>query len=118
MAISFEDDGVRRLTALLDGKPVGRVDYFALPGGEDPEREPAVLVGIHTEVDPEHQGRGVAGALAAEFYRLAAAGGRAVVPLCPYLKKWAEAHPGQAPAVGTELVRSAARHLRQDPSLW
>ena len=118
MAISFEDDGGRRLTALVDGQPAGRIDYFVLPGGAEPEHRPSALVGVHTEVDPEHQGRGVAGALAAEFYRLAAAGGRAVVPLCPYLKKWAEAHPDQAPAVDTELVRDAARHLRQDPSLW
>ena len=41
-----------------------------------------------------------------------------MVPLCPYLKKWTEAHPDQAPAADTELVRRAARHLRQDPSLW
>jgi uncharacterized protein len=146
MDIEFLDDRQKRLTALLDGRPAGTIEYYLLAAdpaedesgtegggevGEEDSREatdPAntgktgaagiIRVGVHTEVDPDFQGRGVAGALAAEFYRLAAAADQPVVPLCPYLTAWAELHPDQAPDPGTDAVRRAARRLRQDPSLW
>ncbi|MET8690903.1 GNAT family N-acetyltransferase [Streptomyces sp. NPDC004732] len=94
------------------GEVVGHIDYFAL---DDPE---AALVPVHTEVASAHEGKGVAGALAAELYAVAAREGLAVAPLCPYVVKWAERHPDQAPAVSEELMEAARDKVRTDPSTW
>lgn len=110
--IEFDDDGRRRLRALQGGQQVGKIDYFVL------DQPPTAWVGVHTEVDPDHQGEGIAGQLAAEFYRRAAEAGQAVVPLCPYLKRWSLSHPEQAPAPAQELTDRALRKLREDPATW
>ncbi|MFD9904403.1 GNAT family N-acetyltransferase [Streptomyces sp. NPDC059063] len=100
------------LTAHDDGQVVGRIVYFTLA---EPE---AALVPVHTEVPPAHEGRGIAGALATELYALAVREGRAVVPLCPYVAKWAERHPEQAPAPSAALVEAALAKVEEDPATW
>ncbi|MFC1403845.1 MULTISPECIES: GNAT family N-acetyltransferase [Streptacidiphilus] len=110
--IEFDDNGRTRLRALQDGQQIGKIDYFVL------DQPPTARVGVHTEVDPDHQGEGIAGKLAAEFYRRAAEAGQGVVPLCPYLKRWSLAHPEQAPAPDDELTARAMVKLREDPATW
>lgn len=110
--IEFDDNGRTRLRALQDGRQIGKIDYFVL------DQPPTARVGVHTEVDPDHQGEGIAGKLATEFYRLAAEAGQGVVPLCPYLKRWSLAHPEQAPAPDDELTARALLKLREDPATW
>ncbi|MEI5103096.1 GNAT family N-acetyltransferase [Streptomyces sp. PmtG] len=100
------------LLAEEDGRVVGRIVYVTLT-----EPRPA-LVPLHTEVPPAHEGRGIAGALATELYALAAREDRAVVPLCPYVARWAERHPELAPAPAAELVRAALAKVEEDPSAW
>ncbi|MFI8521191.1 GNAT family N-acetyltransferase [Streptomyces sp. NPDC085481] len=101
-----------RLEAFDDGEYAGVVVYFVL------DAEPHALVAVHTVVEATHEGKGVAGALVREFYRMAAAEGVPVVPLCPYAAKWAERHPGEAPVPAEDVVRAAKRQLKATPELW
>ncbi|MEU6979303.1 MULTISPECIES: GNAT family N-acetyltransferase [unclassified Streptomyces] len=111
--LTIRDDREKgRLEAFDDGDYAGVVVYFALDG------EPHALVAVHTVVEATHEGKGVASALVGEFYRIAAAAGVPVVPLCPYTAKWAERHPEEAPVPPEEVTRAAKRQLKASPELW
>ncbi|WP_030752697.1 GNAT family N-acetyltransferase [Streptomyces griseus] len=101
-----------RLEARVDGVLAGVIVYFALA------EEPHALVAVHTVVDADHEGRGIAGALVREFYAMAAREGVPVVPLCPYAAKWAERHPDEAPLPPAEVIEAAKRQLAATPGLW
>jgi predicted GNAT family acetyltransferase len=101
-----------KLVAYDDGSAVGSIAYFAM------YPEPGALVGVHTVVEPEHAGKGIAGALARGFYAMAAREGVPVVPLCPYLATWARRHPEHAPAAADDVVRGAERQLGSHPELF
>lgn len=47
---------------------------------------------LHTEIDDEFQGQGLAGKLASAALTDAAGRGEAIVPLCPYIAKYLETH--------------------------
>ncbi|MEU0099862.1 GNAT family N-acetyltransferase [Streptomyces sp. NPDC006267] len=112
-AVEIRDDREHgSLVAYGDGRPAGTVAYFAM------EPAPGALVAVHTVVRPQHEGKGIAGALVREFYAMAAREGVAVVPLCPYAAKWAQRHPDEAPEASAELVREAERQLRSHPELF
>ncbi|CAL9369870.1 GNAT family N-acetyltransferase [Streptomyces pilosus] len=104
-----DDRAAGRLEAVADGEVAGRIEYFVL---DDPGR---ALVPVHTVVEPAHEGKGIAGSLARELYSLAAREDSAVAPLCPYVAKWAERHPDDAPAAGPELIRAAKAWLTAHP---
>ncbi|MBO9553551.1 GNAT family N-acetyltransferase [Cellulomonas sp.] len=53
----------------------------------------STVVFIHTEVDPEHEGQGVASQLVQGALDLVRARGADVVALCPYTKAWIRKHP-------------------------
>ncbi|MFF6906894.1 GNAT family N-acetyltransferase [Streptomyces sp. NPDC012389] len=112
-AVEISDDRERGvLTAYEDGKAAGTIAYFVM------EPAPGALVAVHTVVRPEHEGKGIAGALVRKFYGLAAQEGVPVVPLCPYAAKWAQRHPDEAPAAPEQLVREAERQLKDHPELF
>jgi hypothetical protein len=98
-----------RLEALAGGEVVGHIEYFVL---DAPER---ALVPVHTIVEPEHEGQGIAGSLARELYAIAGREGVVVAPLCPYVVKWAARHPEEAPAADPELLRAAVEWLKAHP---
>ncbi|WP_326595827.1 GNAT family N-acetyltransferase [Streptomyces sp. NBC_01803] len=100
------------LVGRLDGEIVGFIQYFVLR-----EPQPA-LVPVHTVVDPEHTGRGYAGALVRELYRMAAREGVAVAPLCSYVVKWQAGHPEEAPAATGALLGAARAAFVADPARW
>ncbi|MFE0444562.1 GNAT family N-acetyltransferase [Streptomyces sp. PDY-4] len=104
-----DDRAAGRIEAVAEGEVVGRVEYFVLDAPEH------ALVPVHTIVEPAHEGKGIAGSLARELYTLAAREDRAVAPLCPYVAKWAERHPDQAPVAGPELMRAAKAWLAAHP---
>ncbi|WP_055701009.1 GNAT family N-acetyltransferase [Streptomyces silaceus] len=111
--VEVRDDRARGvLEAFEGGELVGHIVYFTLDAPE------AALVPVHTEVASAHEGKGIAGSLATELYALAAREGVAVAPLCPYVVKWAERHPEQAPVASEELMRAALDKVRKDPSTW
>ena len=56
-----------------------------------------------------------AGSLARELYGMAAREGIVVAPLCPYVVKWAERHPEEAPVADPELLEAAKDWLRAHP---
>ncbi|MFI8946109.1 GNAT family N-acetyltransferase [Streptomyces sp. NPDC053750] len=108
--IEIRDDRTAgRLEAIGAGEVVGRIEYFVL---DTPER---ALVPVHTIVEPAHEGKGIAGSLARELYAVARREGVVVAPLCPYVVKWAERHPDEAPAAGPELLRAAKEWLVAHP---
>ncbi|MFJ5557118.1 GNAT family N-acetyltransferase [Streptomyces sp. NPDC093250] len=104
-----DDRAAGRLEAVADGEVVGRIEHFVL---DAPQR---ALVPVHTVVEPAHQGKGIAGSLARELYAIAAREDSAVAPLCPYVARWAERHPDQAPAAGLKLMRAAKAWLAAHP---
>ncbi|MGW6589279.1 GNAT family N-acetyltransferase [Streptomyces globisporus] len=112
-AVEIRDDREHgNLVAYEGGESAGTIAHFAM----DPA--PGAFVAVHTVVWPEHEGKGIAGALVREFYAMAAREGVPVVPLCPYAAKWAQRHPDEAPDASAELVREAQRQLRNHPELF
>ncbi|WP_069768895.1 GNAT family N-acetyltransferase [Streptomyces sp. LUP30] len=105
-----DDRAAGRLEALGDGgEVVGRIEYFVL------ESPAPALVPVHTIVEPAHEGKGIAGSLARELYAQSAREGVPVAPLCPYVVKWAERHPDEAPAADPALLSAAKAWLRAHP---
>ncbi|MDG9718984.1 GNAT family N-acetyltransferase [Streptomyces sp. DH24] len=104
-----DDRAAGRLEAVTGDEVVGRVEYFVL---ESPGR---ALVPVHTIVEPAHEGQGIAGSLARELYATARREDVPVAPLCPYVVKWAERHPDEAPAADPELLRAAKDWLKTHP---
>jgi predicted GNAT family acetyltransferase len=108
--IEIRDDRAGgRLEAIAGDEVVGHIEYFVL---EAPAR---ALVPVHTIVEPEHEGKGIAGSLARELYGIAAREGIVVAPLCPYVVKWAARHPEEAPAADPELLAAAMEWLATHP---
>ncbi len=76
---------------LVDGdRVIGEIRY---------RREPGAVVLVHTEVDPAHEGHGLAGELVEGAFRDLRERGLRVVPLCPYIRDWLRRHPEQADLV-------------------
>lgn len=69
----------------------------ALAGWVDYQRRPARILAIHTEVPPEHQGRGYAGRLVRFVLEEARRSGATVTPVCPLFRAHFERHPEDRP---------------------
>ncbi len=104
-----DDRPAGRLEAVAADEVVGRIEYFVLAA------RGRALVPVHTIVEPAHEGKGIAGSLARELYLMAAREGIVVAPLCPYVVKWAERHPAEAPAADPDLLRAANEWLAANP---
>jgi uncharacterized protein len=65
-------------------------------------REPGRLILAHTEVPEALGGRGIAGKLVQAAVASAAAEQRAVVPWCPYARRWLQDHEDVASAVSID----------------
>ncbi|WP_432058669.1 GNAT family N-acetyltransferase [Streptomyces sp. bgisy022] len=107
-----DDREAGRLEAVAGGEVVGRIEYFVL---DAPRR---ALVPVHTVVEPAHEGKGIAGSLTREFYAVADREGSAVAPLCPYVAKWAQRHPDEAPPADAELMAAAKKGLADRPDMF
>ncbi|MFJ7045500.1 MULTISPECIES: GNAT family N-acetyltransferase [Streptomyces] len=108
--IEIRDDRAGgRLEAFAGDELAGHIQYFVL---EAPRR---ALVPVHTIVETAYEGQGVAGSLARWLYGTAEREGIVVAPLCPYVVKWAERHPDEAPAADPELLRAAKEWLIAHP---
>ncbi|WP_147066586.1 GNAT family N-acetyltransferase [Terrabacter aerolatus] len=73
------------------GEVVGVASYAVVPAGGADGRERVVF--FHTEVRPDHEGRGLAARLASTALDATVASGRSVVALCPYVKAYLRRHP-------------------------
>lgn len=76
-----------RFVAEIDGEQVGESDYTL---------EGDVITFTHTEVDPERQGQGIAGALLHQSLDDVRRRGLRVVPQCPFYAAWFDKHPEAA----------------------
>ncbi|MCZ4124233.1 GNAT family N-acetyltransferase [Streptomyces sp. H39-S7] len=111
-----DDRAAGRLGAWAGDELLGRIDYFVLD--DDGTGAGSALVAVHTVVEPDHQGEGVAGALAGALYDLAASESRSVVPLCPYVAAWSVKHSDRAPQPDPALTDRAKERLSADPDMW
>lgn len=73
-----------------DGETVGVLEY---------RREGDRLVLPSTRVPPQHEGKGIAGALTRQVLDDAREGGLTVVPHCWYVEGWIDRHPEYADLV-------------------
>ncbi|HKA69066.1 MAG TPA: GNAT family N-acetyltransferase [Actinomycetes bacterium] len=80
----------KRFELLLDEVVVGFVIYRLRPGQ---------IVFIHTEIQPEFEGRGLGSRLAAAVLATARDRGLAVVPDCPFIAAYLRHHPEYADLV-------------------
>ena len=95
MATALSDAVDRSRFELHDGDELlGWLEYR--PAGAS-----AILA--HTEVAAGHEGQGVGGALVRESIAALAAGGRTVIPTCPFAAGYVQRHPELAHHVHPSL---------------
>jgi len=80
-----------------DGECVGFVTYRLRPG---------LIDFVHTKIDPDHEGRGLAGILVRTALDDARARGLQVLPHCPYIASFIREHRDEY----EDLVPEARRH--------
>jgi predicted GNAT family acetyltransferase len=89
--------GRERYEILVDGRLAGFTQY---------RERPALIALVHTEIDPEFEGRG----LASELIRFALDDARehaeAVLPFCPFVNAYIKKHPGEYADLVPEAFRS------------
>ncbi|MGM0386032.1 MAG: GNAT family N-acetyltransferase [Actinomycetota bacterium] len=73
-----------RFEIRLGGELVGLADYFDDDG---------FRAFLHTEVDPVHRGKGLAGKLVGHALRETRADGLKADPVCPYVAAFIRRHP-------------------------
>ena len=78
-----DDREHKRYLISEDGEQVGLMTYRLRSG---------LIELLHTEVDPDHGGRGLAGTLVRTVLDDARARGLEVVPLCPYVAEFIGEH--------------------------
>jgi predicted GNAT family acetyltransferase len=81
-----DDPEAGRLRILVDGRRAGYIAY---------RRRPNAIALIHTEVEPEFEGRGLGGTLIREALSRARAEGVEVLPFCPFVREYIERHPAE-----------------------
>ena len=81
-----------RYEARVGSELVGRIAY-------DLEGDRITL--IHTEVEPEHEGKGIAGRLVAGALADIRARGLRMRPMCRFVRSYLERHPEHADLVDT-----------------
>jgi predicted GNAT family acetyltransferase len=73
-----------------DGKVIGEILY---------RREPGAVALVHTEVEPAHEGQGLAGVLVEGAVEDLRRRGLRMISICPYVRAWLRRHPEQADLV-------------------
>lgn len=83
-----------RFEVSVDGQLAGFAAYRTRPG---------IIAFVHTEIDPEFEGRGLAGQLVSAALDSVKAAGDAVLPFCPYVNGYIEKHPEYIELVPPEM---------------
>jgi predicted GNAT family acetyltransferase len=68
-----------------DGEVAGWVDFVRKPDG--------TFVAVHTEVDPDFEGQGIGGQIAAGVVEMVRGSGQQLRPDCPFIADWLRRHP-------------------------
>jgi predicted GNAT family acetyltransferase len=82
--LKLHDNGRGFFFIEKDGKQIGRMDIGVRNGN---------LTVYHTEVDPDHQGKGFSGALLNRMVNYARENNLKVIPLCEYVNAQFRRHP-------------------------
>lgn len=100
-----DDPDNHRYVIEVDGEVVGYAEYH-LRGGRH--------FFVHTEVDEEHTGRGLATALVKGALDDVRAAGGVVVPLCPLVAAYIKRHPEYEDLIDDEIVERIDRSRERD----
>jgi len=82
-------------TAVTDNAQASRYEISAdghLAGFTEYRRYPTVIEFVHTEIEPQYEGRGLASELIRSALDTARANGLNVLPLCPFVREYIERH--------------------------
>lgn len=82
-----------RYEIVVDGEPAGFVAY---------RRGGATVSLTHTEVEQRFEGRGLGSVLVRGALDLARADGLAVLPVCPFVRRYMQRHPDYVDLVPTD----------------
>ena len=94
------DPDRHRYVVTVDGVPLGTSVY---------SRSGDLVIFVHTEIEPEGEGRGLGSTLVrAALDDVAAHGGR-VVPLCPFVADWIERRPDYRELVDEQMTAAYRR---------
>jgi len=83
--------------AYLDGQKVGSLAI---------SRRGDTIIAIHTEVEPEAEGKGVGSSLARTLFDDARSAGRRVDVRCPFVARWIKRHPEYQDVVAAPTTSS------------
>jgi hypothetical protein len=83
----------RMFEARLDGRPVGFTQYEV--------RGDAILL-LHTEIDPDQEGKGLGGRLAKAVLTDATSRGLRVIARCPFISAYVRRHRADYPEIDLE----------------
>jgi predicted GNAT family acetyltransferase len=83
----------QRFEVLTGGNVIGKAAYKEFDAGASPQR-----IFYHTVINEEYGGQGLAGQLAKVALTETVDAGRAIVPVCPFIKKYLGKHPEYAAA--------------------
>jgi uncharacterized protein len=86
-----------RYEAHIDGQLAGLCEYNVLS---------EALLFTHTEVMPEHEGKGVGSVIARHVLDDARAQGKQVIPVCPFIAGWIRKHREYADLVRPDVQRA------------
>ena len=75
-----------RVSLSEDGEELGYLSFRLLP-------KQSIAIAEHTVVDPAHQGKGIAGRLAAAFFEHCREQQLLVHPTCSYIEAYMQRHP-------------------------
>lgn len=65
-------------------------------------REPDAIALVHTEIEPAHEGQGLAGTLVEGALQNLRERGLRVIPVCPFVRAWLRGHPEYADLVASD----------------
>lgn len=72
--------------AVTEDKVIGLINYII-------DKEDNTITVPHTEVNPEYEGQGIAGAMTQELLEYAKNKNLKVIPICPYTRTYIDRHP-------------------------
>jgi predicted GNAT family acetyltransferase len=95
-----DDHDNHRYVIEVDGVNAGHAVYH-LRGGRH--------FFVHTEIDPGHQGQGLASVLIGQALDDVRAHGGSIVPLCPYVLAYVDSHPEYEDLVDRKMLEEVNR---------
>jgi predicted GNAT family acetyltransferase len=96
-----DNPGEHRYEAHIGNELAGFAVYESVPGG---------VILIHTEVDPEFEGHGIASRLAEATLNDLRARGLSIAPRCPFFARYIRHHPEYQ-----DMVAKERRQMGREP---